>query len=71
MWKSLDCEKTRDTNKISQEDSESNPLDLGDKNKLKIFMLDYEVSNREIERREHIMLVIGSILITGSFLMLS
>ena len=58
-----DCKKT--------EAPESNPPEPGDEDKTEIFLLDYQISNKEIERRENITLVIGSILITGSFLILS
>jgi len=47
-----------------------NISELGEKGKLDVILKDYEISNREIERRDHITLLIGSILITGSFLTL-
>lgn len=34
------------------------------------FLKDYEITNREVERRENIGLIIGSILITSSFIIL-
>lgn len=48
----------------------STSLSLEGKDKLIIILKDYEISNREIERRENITLLIGSILITASILLL-
>lgn len=36
-----------------------------------VLLKDYEVTNKEIERRENITLVIGTIMVTASFLILS
>lgn len=43
---------------------------IKDKNGLDSVLKNYEIANREIERRENITLLIGSILITGSILVL-
>jgi len=40
------------------------------KERLDVVLKDYEITNKEVERRENITLLIGSILITGSILVL-
>lgn len=39
-------------------------------NQLEIILKDYEITNKEIERRENITLIVGSIMLTSSFIIL-
>jgi len=49
---------------------ENEDQELADRKKLTILLCDYKSTNEEISRRENITLLIGSILITSSFLLL-
>jgi len=46
-------------------------VDISNKQNLSILLTDYNTSNKEIERRENITLVIGTIMLTSSFLMVN